>query len=165
MYNYSYNSGAQALSGNDFGAALGAILGAFIGIHVVIGIVAILLLVANWMLFKKMGYEGWKSLIPGANTYLVMEKIGVSQKWLVLITFGSLVCIIPVIGFLALLVALVYYAILYNVSLAKAFGKSGGFAAGLILLSPIFILILAFGDSKYIGPDPMNDILFGKKTK
>ena len=35
------------------------------------------------------------------------------------------------------------------VNLAKAFGKDGGFAVGLILLNTIFIMILAFGSAEY----------------
>ena len=31
------------------------------------------------------------------------------------------------------------------------FGKDGGFVAGLILLNPIFLLILAFGSAQYQG--------------
>jgi len=34
--------------------------------------------------------------------------------------------------------------------LAKVFGRGAGFAAGLILLHPIFILILGFGNAKYM---------------
>jgi hypothetical protein len=36
--------------------------------------------------------------------------------------------------------------------MVKSFGKSEGFTVGVILLSIIFIPILGFGDSKYIGP-------------
>jgi hypothetical protein len=39
----------------------------------------------------------------------------------------------------------------YNL-LAKSFGKSEGFTVGLILLSPIFMCILGFGDAVYLGP-------------
>jgi len=39
----------------------------------------------------------------------------------------------------------------YNL-VSKSFGHSEGFTIGLILLGFIFIPILAFGDSKYIGP-------------
>lgn len=38
-----------------------------------------------------------------------------------------------------------------QVRLAKAFGKSGGFAAGLIFLPYIFIPLLAFGGTAYQG--------------
>lgn len=37
------------------------------------------------------------------------------------------------------------------IDLAKAFGKSGGFAAGLIFLSVIFYPMLAFGSARYQG--------------
>lgn len=43
-------------------------------------------------------------------------------------------------------------AIIINLDLAKSFGKGAGFAIGLILLAPIFILILGFGDARYQGP-------------
>jgi hypothetical protein len=36
---------------------------------------------------------------------------------------------------------------------AKAFGKSGGFAAGLIFLGIIFFPILGFGSSQYMYGD------------
>jgi hypothetical protein len=39
----------------------------------------------------------------------------------------------------------------YNL-LSKSFGKSEGFTVGLLLLSFIFMPILAFGDAKYQGP-------------
>ena len=42
-------------------------------------------------------------------------------------------------------------AIITMVKLAKAFGKSGGFAVGLIFLSVIFYCILAFDQSEYAG--------------
>ncbi len=38
------------------------------------------------------------------------------------------------------------------VGLARVYGHGIGFAIGLILLSPLFILILAFGSSRYVGP-------------
>lgn len=48
-------------------------------------------------------------------------------------------------------VALLVINIIFCVRLAKAFGKSGGFAVGLIFLYPIFICILGFDNSVYIG--------------
>ena len=43
-------------------------------------------------------------------------------------------------------------SIITQVKLGTAFGKSDGFKVGLVLLSPIFEMILGFGDSKYLGP-------------
>ena len=42
---------------------------------------------------------------------------------------------------------------MYCVKLARAFGRGIGFAIGLILLQPIFLLILGFGSDQYYGAD------------
>lgn len=34
---------------------------------------------------------------------------------------------------------------------AKAFGHDGGFAVGLIFLPPVFLLILALNEDRYLG--------------
>ena len=39
------------------------------------------------------------------------------------------------------------------VKMSMSFGHGTGFAIGLILLNPIFLLILAFDGSAYIGPE------------
>lgn len=157
--NYGYNF-PNVTQNTDFSAILGGII-AVLGIFLLIaGVIAILMIIANWKLFKKMGLEGWKSLIPFVKDYLQMEKTGVNQKWLLIVLFGGIIAIIPLIGFLIYLVAAIYLWILTSVSLARSFGKSDSFAVGLILLAPIFVCILAFGDSKYIGVKPMNDIIF-----
>ena len=55
--------------------------------------------------------------------------------------------------FLLLLIPIVniIVAIMLYVNLAKAFGKSTGFAIGLIFLNFIFMLILAFSSAEYVG--------------
>ena len=100
-------------------------------------------IVVMWKIFKKAGKEGWIALIPFYNLYTLFE-ITWGNGWLFLLTFLS---IIPFIGSIAVLVI----AILTNIKLAKAFGKSGGFAVGLIFLSLIFMAILAFDNSEYVG--------------
>ena len=68
---------------------------------------------------------------------------------------------IGVIGFIYLLFMLAM-VILYSVKLARAFGKGGGFAVGLVLLNPIFIMILGFGDAQYVlGRSAYNSIPTG----
>jgi len=42
--------------------------------------------------------------------------------------------------------------IIIALDLAKSFGQGTGFAIGLIFLSVIFIMILGFGASRYVGP-------------
>lgn len=160
--NYTTTTTTAANAG-DIGAVFAGIMATF-GVMIVIAIaLAIVALVAKYKVFKKMGIDGWKSLIPMVSDYCQMEATGVNQKWLLVATFGSLICVIPILGYLAFLAAMIYMAILMNVSLAKAFGKSTGFAVGLILLGPIFLCILGFSkDAKFEGKNPMNDMIFKK---
>ena len=165
MYTYG-NYGTTtttAANAGDLGAMAAGIFATF-GIMIILAIaVAVVCLIAKYKVFKKMGIDGWKSLIPMVSDYCQMEATGVNQKWLLVATFGSIVMIIPILGYLAFLAAMIYMAVLMNVSLAKAFGKSTGFAVGLILLNPIFLCILAFSkDAKFEGKNPMNDIIFKK---
>ena len=66
----------------------------------------------------------------------------------ILNSFGG---IVGVIGSLALLgTALMNVVALYK--LACAYGHGIGFTIGLFFLNPLFMLILGFGDSEYMGP-------------
>lgn len=97
----------------------------------------VLSIVAFWKLFTKAGEAGWKCLIPIYNLY-IMFKIVYGSGW------KFLLLLIPLVNIVVL--------ILYYVDLAKCFNKGTGFALGLIFLSGIFMLILAFDKSEYIGP-------------
>ena len=96
----------------------------------------VLLIVAMWMIFKKAGKPGWAAIVPFYNIYVEYE-----------ITWGSgwrfLLLLIPIYN--------IILAIQTQVKLAKAFGKSGGFAVGLIFLPYVFNPILAFDGSTYLG--------------
>ncbi len=94
-------------------------------------------LAAGWVVFTKAGEEGWKSLIPIYNLYVLLRIVGRPGWWLILY-------LIPIVN--------VVIWIIVSIDLAKSFGKGVGFAIGLILLTPIFYLILAFGDATYRGP-------------
>ena len=174
-YNYPYgsyyNTPSTPRAFNDITSttsnaepALIAVVFIILGIIVLVALaVGIVSLIANYKLFKKMGIDGWKSLIPMVNSYLQMEATGVDTRWLLIVCFGGLVCLVPILGWLVYCAAFIYFAIVYYVSLARSFGKSDAFAVGLILLNPIFLWILAFGNSKYLGAKPMEDALFGNK--
>ncbi len=98
--------------------------------------VAVLSIIAMWKIFEKAGEPGWAAIIPFYNLY-VLFKITWGNGW----------------NFLLLLIPLanVVFMIITMVKLAKAYGKSGGFAVGLIFLSVIFMCILAFDQSIYQG--------------
>lgn len=102
--------------------------------------VAVFSIVAMWKVFKKAGKEGWAALIPIYNLVVLFQISGIDPKKL-------LWFLLPFIGQIIVFV----YLIMAYINLAKAFGKSSGFAAGLIFLNVIFMGILAFDDSVYSG--------------
>lgn len=97
----------------------------------------VVVLAAFWQVFTKAGEPGWAILIPIYNLIVLLKIVGRPWWWLILF-------LIPIVNFII--------GILVNIDLAKSFGKGIGFAIGLILLPPIFILILGFGDARYQGP-------------
>ena len=102
--------------------------------------VAVFSIVSMWKVFKKAGKEGWAALIPIYNLVVLFQISGIDPKKL-------LWFLLPFIGQIIVFV----YLIMAYIKLAKAFGKSSGFAAGLIFLNVIFMGILAFDDSVYSG--------------
>ena len=134
------------------------------GIYLILALVWwILQIIANWNIFTKAGEAGWKSLIPIYGDY-VSYKIAwqTSYFWLSFI-LGIVASYVasanPDEGmFLAVIVTLLRIVltvinIMYCVKLSRAFGHGIGFAIGLILLQPIFLLILGFGYDPYYGAD------------
>lgn len=77
------------------------------------------------------------AIIPLLNTYILLRIVGRPGWWLLL-------TLIPLVN--------IVIGIILMVGLARSFGHGVPFAIGLILLAPIFILILAFGSSRYVGP-------------
>ena len=98
--------------------------------------ISVLLIVAMWKIFQKAGKPGWAAIVPFYNSYVMYE-----------ITWGSgwrfLMLLIPIYN--------IILGIQTQVKLAKAFGKSGGFAVGLIFLPYVFNPILGFDDAAYLG--------------
>ena len=99
-------------------------------------VLCVFVLVCMWIIFRKAGKPGWAAIVPFYNLYVLFD-----------ITWGS--------GMRFLLMLIPLYNIILGIQtqirLAKAFGKSGGFAAGLIFLPYVFIPLLAFGKETYQG--------------
>lgn len=134
----------------DYESTLTSGISLLSGIFTFVMIICILMsvfsIIVMWKIFKKAGKNGWEAIVPVYNIFILFE-ITWGNGILVLSLLAS---IIPVIGTIILLVILV---LTYN-KLAKSFGKSTGFTVGLIFLSPIFMAILAFDKSEYLGvPD------------
>lgn len=118
-------------------SALGNVITQYLGFMTVI---YVLLIIAMWKIFTKAGKPGWASIVPIYNVVVMFQIIGLNP-WLLLLY------LIPVVNFVAAIV----FSIMQASRLSKAFGKGTGFALGLFFLNPIFLLILGFGDSKYVG--------------
>ena len=151
-YNYSY----------DGWGALFAGFAIFFGIIMIIALaVAVVTIIGMWKVLEKGNKPGWGALIPFYNQYLICDMVGVNPWWILIVALSPILNVVPVIGGLASLAVSIYFTVLLNVSLARAFKKEDGFAVGLILLAPVFYLILGFGkENNYVGKNPMKDLLF-----
>jgi len=133
MYTYSYSSSTDVADATGIAAVIAGMMGIIL-LPVLIAMV--LMIIANWKIFTKAGREGWKAIIPIYNNWVLFEIAGMNGAM-------SLLLFVPI--------ANVVMSIICYLNLAKVFGKDTGFAVGLILLNPIFMLILAFGKDKYLG--------------
>ena len=114
-------------------------------------IATILSLVGSWMVYKKMGRQGWEGIVPIYNTYVLCQELyGNGWKFLLLL--------IPFYN--------IYFGIKMMIDLAKAFNLGAGFGIGLLLLPFVFWLILAFGGAQYkdgsytnTQPDMVEDVV------
>ena len=88
-----------------------------------------------WKIFEKADQPSWAVLIPIYNLIVLMKIIDKPWWW-------ALLCIIPYLG--------IIWFIWSNNLMVKRFGKTEAFTIGIFLLAPIFLPILAFGNSKYI---------------
>ncbi len=144
---------------------LGGVFAGMMVVFFVFFIVALILIIIDivglWRIFKKAGQPEWGALIPIYNEYLLCKIAGVNPWWILITLFSFLLNVIPIIGGIASAAVGIYFGILLNVSIARSFGKDDGFAVGLFLLRPIFHLILGSNGDQYIGPRPMNDMVFG----
>lgn len=124
------------------------------------------LVIGQWKIFEKAGEEGWKSLIPFYNAYILWKIAGRNFIELVVATvivvvLSIVLCSIAVatsseiLGIIAGLLYLIYLIYLIIVTckfcdgLSKAFGHGGAFATGLFFMQPIFLMILGFNKDEY----------------
>ena len=134
LHNYSH------AYGSDFGT--GTILGVLFGIGITAWIIciaiAILQIIDTWKIFKKSGYEGWETLIPGHNEFVLFKMVGINPAWVLLEIFFTPSAIV--------------FLFWKNIELAHSFRRSTAFGIGLSLLPVIFYPILGFGKDQYVGP-------------
>ena len=107
-----------------------------VGLIVYLAIIVVMI-AGMWKIFTKAGKPGWACIIPIYNVIVLLQIVGKPLWWIVLL-------LIPFVNFIV--------AIILAIELAKVFGKSGGYAIGLILLPFVFYPILGFGDARYSPP-------------
>lgn len=100
-------------------------------------LITVFSIIANWKIFEKAGYEGWKSLVPFYNTYCLCEIV--LGNGLFLLAF-----FVPVINFFF------PYYLFYK--LGEVFRQSTGYCIAMMFFPWIFMLILGFSDASYQGP-------------
>ncbi len=94
------------------------------------------MIVSNWKIFTKAGKPGWASLVPIYNL-VIMLRIACMPEWMIILFFLPL--------------ANAFVGLIMQAKIVKAFGKSTGFVIGYFLLPLIFLPILAFDNSQYMG--------------
>ena len=120
----------NAIPQHDSGGGASAIIFAVIYLGIMVFMIASL-----WKMFVKAGQPGWAAIVPIYNL-IVLVKVAQRPMW-----YLALV-LIPFVGGLV-------FSILLSLGIAKSFGKSGGFAAGLIFLPFVFYPMLGFGSATW----------------
>ena len=140
---------------------------------VIFGLIAIVLLVfliiAWWKIYVKMGLKGWLIFIPFYGYYVFCKNIGCKiAYWINLVVSLHMAVIELLINFraptpdkaivylaLAIILSIIHLIVTFRImyKFSVAFGHGIGYTFGLTLLSTIFILILGFGNSEYLGYD------------
>ena len=100
-------------------------------------IYAAVVIISFWKIFRKAGQPGWVILIPIYNFIILLEIVR-KPWWYIFLLI------------LAFPVNIVIFIMIIN-QLSIVFGKTSKFTVGLILLSIIFLPLLAFGSSKYVS--------------
>lgn len=120
----------------------------------------VLLAAGLWKVFDKAHEAGWKALIPVYNFYNLFKISWNARSFWGYLIVTALSGIFLVYGngnsmmfylgiALSVVSALMQAVLWYNVSLA--YGHGLGYFLGLYFLNPVFIMILGFGASQYIG--------------
>lgn len=121
---------------NDYSSSVSGVAAIGTTYMIIVLVISVISIIANWKIFTKANKPGWASIIPFYNMYTQFEIAGMNG-WMFLLL------LVPIVN--------IVIAIMLYVNLAKAFGKSTGFAIGLIFLNFIFTLILGFGSAEYVG--------------
>lgn len=137
LFVYSFSIYAAQLSASQYA---GAVNMPSMGLGVYIGMLVMFItsIVPTWVIFTKAGKPGWASVIPIYNIFVEFEIIWGRKT-------SALRLLIPFYN--------IYWMIRSIVELGNRFDKGGGFKVGLVFLTNIFMIILAFDSSTYKETD------------
>lgn len=142
MYVTDYYSPQYSNSANAIGNILAAGIIQFI---IIWSLLALLIgafsIFCMWKLFEKAGKPGWAALIPIYNLWILFETAELEG-------ILSLLALVPFVGYIA--IGIISIIAWYKIS--GLFGKSDGFAIGLILLNIVFLPILIFDNKATYKP-------------
>ncbi len=157
-------------------ATIGGIIGAVFGVVMMVAIIIMVIqIIACWKIFTKAGEKGWKALIPIYNQYILYKIVDMKEYFWGMLCLSFICSIIftvngfnpntmteeqlqaydmaahpmVIVASLVLIISSIIVAIINSNRTSKVFGHGKGFAVGLFFLRDIFLLILAFGNSKY----------------
>lgn len=99
-------------------------------------IMSLVMGVCLWVIYEKADQPGWGVLIPLYNAYLMLKVAGL-PGWCVVLLF------IPPLN--------VGVTFLIPFKVAQQFGKGLAYGLGLLVLTPLFLLHLAFSSAEYQG--------------
>ena len=124
-------------------------------------------IVAGCLIFKKTGNKAYKAVIPFYSEFVLFRTLGMSYILPIIYTVTRCYSLFispflknPVLTILMSLTGFVAGVIMYmkkSVRLSDYFGKSQPFKVGLIVMQPVFLLILAFGRSRFLKND-LNEV-------
>ena len=96
----------------------------------------VLMIISRWKVFTKAKLPGRGILIPVYNRVLMFKLGGLSGRWALSILFPPLFLIAMIVNYF---------------KISEKFGKHWAFGLGMLFVKIIFIPILAFDNSKYMG--------------
>lgn len=122
--------------------------------------VAVFMIISRWKVLTKAGLPGWGIFVPVYNWILILKLWGISWRWVVSILLGMIFWMNGMVhqdqAIRAILwgLSMAIFGITMIVNyfkIAQKFWKHWTYGFGLRFLKIIFIPILAFDNSKYLG--------------
>lgn len=138
------------------------IFSALLGFGIIFSVIAVIftiafvvfIIIGNYKLFQKAGYNGWEAIIPFYNLWILVKIAGLKEYWFVGLVATSLANIVGGREFFTIASVIVMFAqagVSYNLS--KKFNKSETWFILSIFFSSITFPLLGYSDSDKYDKD------------